>query len=289
MPLSTLPEKPNCRCGPVWSINLAFEKILIVGFGTMTGAMVDGWLAAGSNTSRFEVYHPNKTEVAHGLTVHNEWPSGGFDAVLLGVKPYMLDDIAPGLEPMVGASTVVLSVLAGIELESLHARFPRSAGVVRFMPNLASALGKSPNALIAKGLDEAGRSNVTALAEEIGTAEWLEEERQFDLATALAGSGPGFVYRFIDALAASAAQLGLDAAQAERLAIAMVEGAASLAAASPHSPGELAQRVASPGGMTQKGLDVLDENDALAGLMADCLSAARDRGAEMAAEARENR
>ncbi|WP_366519012.1 pyrroline-5-carboxylate reductase family protein [Parerythrobacter lacustris] len=266
---------------------MAFEKILIVGFGTMTGAMVDGWLAAGSPASQFEVYHPRKTEVDHGLKVHNHFPGTQFDAILLGIKPYIIDEIAADLEPLAGPRTVILSVLAGVELESLARRFPRARGVVRFMPNLASALGKSPNALISRGLDAEGCGSVTALAEEIGTAEWLDDESQFDLATALAGSGPGFVYRFIDALAAGAGELGLPADQAQRLAVAMVEGAAALAAASPHPPQELARRVASPGGMTQKGLDVLDADGALDTLVTRCLRAARDRGQEMAAEARE--
>ena len=107
-----------------------------------------------------------------------------------------------------------------------------------------------------------------------------------DLVTALAGSGPAFVYRFIDALACGATELGLPAEQAGRLALAMVEGAASLAAASPHSPGELARRVASPGGTTQAGLDTLDRDGALAGLIEATLRSARDRSLEMAAEAR---
>jgi pyrroline-5-carboxylate reductase len=86
-----------------------------------------------------------------------------------------------------------------------------------------------------------------------------------------------------------AAELGLPADQAGRLAVAMVEGAAALAAASPHTPHELARRVASPGGMTQKGLDVLDDAGALNALVTDCLRAARDRGQEMAQEARNPR
>jgi pyrroline-5-carboxylate reductase len=116
--------------------------------------------------------------------------------------------------------------------------------------------------------------------------EWLESEDLMDLVTALAGSGPAFVYRFIDALAAGAAGLGLPVEQAERLAVAMVEGAASLAAASEHSPGELARRVASPGGVTQVGLDILDRDESLPRLVAECLRGARDRSAEMAEEAR---
>lgn len=267
---------------------MAIEKILIAGFGTMTGAMVDGWIAAGYPASRFEVYHPNKTEVAHDLKVHNSWPHAGFDAILLGVKPHMLDDVAGGLAPLAGCKTVILSVLAGVELSSLRDRFPKAAGVVRFMPNLAVALRKSPNALIAEGLTDQQKTAVTQLASDIGTAEWLEDESHFNLVTALAGSGPGFVYRFIDALAAGAAELGLDPDQAGRLAVAMVDGAAALAAASDHAPGELAQLVASPGGMTQKGLDVLDADDALKKLLTECLRSARDRGAEMAELARKH-
>ena len=264
---------------------MAFDKILIVGFGTMTGAMVDGWLKAGSPASRFEVYHPRKAEVAHGLKVHNEWPAEHYDAVLLGVKPHMIDDVKDGLEPLLGPDTVLVSVLAGVELDSYLQRFPRVGGIVKFMPNLAVAIGKSPNALFSSGLDDTKRTHVTDLACDLGTAEWLDEEAKFDLVTALAGSGPGFVYRFIDALAAGAHSLGLEEDQAERLAVAMVEGAGALAAASEHSPHELARRVASPGGMTQKGLDVLDADGALVSLLTECLRATRDRGAEMAEEA----
>ncbi len=107
-----------------------------------------------------------------------------------------------------------------------------------------------------------------------------------DLVTALVGSGPAFVYRFIDALAAGAADLGLPREHADKLALSMVEGAVMLAAASPHSPGELARRVASPGGVTQIGIDVLDKDACLARLLEKTLRAARDRSAEMTEQAR---
>lgn len=266
---------------------MTITNMLIVGFGNMTGAMVQGWLRAGMPPATFTVYHPRGKPVPAGVALVTEWPGDAFDMVLLGVKPHMIDDVAPGLAKAVGAQTIVISVLAGVELASLRARFPLAGAIVRLMPNLACALGKSPNALVGEGLDEAGKAAVTALAQMLGSAEWLEGESQFDLVTALAGSGPGFVYRFIDALGIAATGLGLSQEQAGRLAIQMVEGAAALAVTSEHAPDELARRVASPGGMTQKGLDVLDENQALVRLMVDTLRAARDRGAEMAEEARE--
>ncbi|GMM93253.1 pyrroline-5-carboxylate reductase family protein [Qipengyuania sp. MTN3-11] len=264
-----------------------FESILIYGYGTMSSAMLEGWLASGLAPDSFTVFNPRTKNVPESVAFTDEIPAASFDAVVLGFKPHMLADIAPAMQPVCGNGTTVISVLAGVELDTLSRRFPQARAVVRFMPNLAVALGKSPNAVIGAGLDDGTKENVTDLAERLGTAEWIADEAQFDLVTALAGSGPGFVYRFIEALAAGGEALGLNGAQAERLAVQMVEGAAALAAASPYASGELAARVASPGGMTQKGLDVLDRDAALVRLLTETLRAARDRGREMAANARD--
>lgn len=261
------------------------ENILIVGCGNMGGAMLAGWLAGGLSPARFTVVDPYLESAPDGVTLLRELPGGAFDAILLGVKPQGLDDVAAAIAPLAGRGTVLFSILAGVELASLAARFPQAGAIVRIMPNLAAAIGKSPIALADRGLDQPGRDAVTALMQPLGLPEWFAES-EFDLVTALAGCGPGFVYRFIDALARGAASLGLDADQAQRLAVTTVEGASALAAASPHSAAELARRVASPGGSTQKGLDVLDEGDALLRLMTATLKAARDRNAEMAAAAR---
>lgn len=260
------------------------DTILLIGCGNMGGAMLRGWLAAGLAPARFTVVDPVLSEAPPGVELLRDLPPRRFDAILLGVKPQLLDAIAPQLLPLTPGATV-LSILAGVELASLSARFSEAGALVRIMPNLAAAIGKSPIALAGAGLDEATRTCVTELMAPLGTPEWLPEE-QFDLVTALAGSGPAFVYRFIDALASAAAELGMEPAQAGRLALAMTEGAALLAAASDYSPGELADRVASPGGTTRAGLDVLDRDRALARLMLETLSAARDRSAEMAREAR---
>ena len=262
------------------------DTILIVGCGNMGGAMLAGWLAAGLAPSRFTVVDPLLAEAPDGVELLRELPGRAFDAVLLGVKPQLLGDVAPQLAALAGPGTIVLSILAGVELASLAARFPGAKGLVRIMPNLAAAIGKSPLALFAQDIGESGRSAVTELLRPLGLPEWLEEEGQFDLVTALAGSGPAFVYRFIDALAAGAAALGLPREQADRLALATVEGAAALAAASPHAPGELARRVASPGGTTEAGLKVLDADRALGKLAEATLKAAADRSAEMARAAR---
>lgn len=266
------------------------DSILIIGCGNMGGAMLRGWLAAGFDPARFTVVDPFLAAVPDGVALHRDLPDAvSQDAVLLGVKPQGFAELVDSLAPRLGSGPLVLSILAGIGLESLAAALPGARGWVRIMPNLAAALGKSPLALVAQGSGEADRAAVADLLAPLGTPEWLAGEDLFDLATALVGSGPAFVYRFIDALAAGGAALGFAPAQAERLALAMVEGAAELARHSPHSPGELAQMVASPGGTTEAGLKVLDHDAALARLVEATLRAARDRGAELANLAATNR
>lgn len=258
------------------------DSILIVGCGNMGGAMLRGWLAAGADPVRFTIVDPYLAEAPDGVALLRELPESRCDAVLLGVKPQGYAEVAAALAPRLGQSTLVLSILAGIELHSLAAALPQARGWVRIMPNLAAALGKSPMALAERGLDQAARDQVSALLDPLGLPEWIDEA-QFDLATALVGSGPAFVYRFIDALAAGGAELGFAPEQAQRLALAMVEGAAQLARQSSHSPADLARMVASPGGTTEAGLKVLDADQALEKLVRATLRAARDRGAELAA------
>jgi pyrroline-5-carboxylate reductase len=265
---------------------MTFQTILLVGCGNMAGAMLEGWLAGGLDRARFTVVEPSDKALPPGIERLRELPeTGAFDAILLGVKPQMLGDVAPGVARLAGTGTTILSLLAGVELETLAERFPEAAAHARVMPNLAVALGKAPIGLAGRGLDDGGRAALMDLMRPLGTPEWVAEA-EFDLVTALAGSGPAFVYRFIDALAVAAADLGLAREQADRMALAMAEGAAALAAASSDTPGKLADRVASPGGMTREGLDVLDRDRALVALVTETLRAARDRGAELASAAR---
>ncbi len=151
------------------------------------------------------------------------------------------------------------------------------------MPNLPVRTGNGVSLLHAgRGITEKRRDDITTTFGLLGLVEWLDDEALFDAATALSGCGPAFVYRFIDALAAGGAALGLDPAMATRIARATVAGAGLSAAGSALSPGQMADAVASKGGMTRQGLDVLDADGALDALVEHTLLAARDRGAELA-------
>jgi pyrroline-5-carboxylate reductase len=259
----------------------------LVGCGNMGAAMLQGWIAAGVDPGHVSVVRPSGRDVGHGVRVLTEFPEDEVPAiVVLAMKPYQVDAVAPALAPILDPETILISILAGVELASLRARFAAPRTIVRAMPNLPVALEKGVVGLFSDSDDGTARAMVTGMMASLGHAEWFDDEPRFQLAGALTGAGPAFLFRFIDALAAAAGRLGLPHDQAARLAGAMVEGAAALAARSDESPARLAQRVASPGGTTEAGLDVLDADEALVELLARTLEASRRRSLEMAAEAR---
>jgi pyrroline-5-carboxylate reductase len=264
--------------GPLW----------LVGAGNMGGAMLRGWLGEGLDPAQLVVIDPKPGPLPDGVNAYpSPPPDGAAPATLvLAVKPQQLDAVAPVVASALEAETLLISILAGVEIASLRARFPAPRAVLRVMPNMPAAIGKGVMALYGDRLGEAERARSKALMAPLGLVEWISDEGLFDAVTALSGSGPAFLFRFIDALAEAGAALGLPANQAARLAMATVEGSAALAAGAEESPAILADRVASPGGTTRAGLDILDADQALKALVRDTLDAAARRGAEMAAAAR---
>jgi len=263
--------------GPIW----------LVGCGNMAGAMLRRWLACGLDPREVTVIRKSGAPVADGVTVLTAPPPDGAvpALVMLGVKPQMLDLVVPDLAPMLGRETLLVSILAGVELSGLRRRFPIPRDIVRAMPNTPVALGQGVVALASDSAEPSMRDQAQRLMQPLGLVEWIDEGL-FDVATALAGSGPAFLFRFIDALAEAGADAGLRADQAARFALAMVHGAAALAAAADESPRALADRVASPGGSTRRGLDVLDEDNGLVPLIRNTLTASILRNREMAEAAR---
>ncbi|WP_373684456.1 pyrroline-5-carboxylate reductase family protein [Sphingomonas sp. R-74633] len=257
-------------------------SLWLVGCGNMAGAMLRRWIETGTiDPAQVFVVNREDRELPAGVRQGREFPEGPLpDAVMLGMKPQQIDLIAETHGARIAGVKLLISILAGVELASLADRFTAGA-IVRVMPNLPVAIGKGVVGM-------AGEHNHPAdtLMQPLGLVEWMADERGLDLLGVLAGCGPAFTYRFIDALAAAGTGLGLPEDQALRLAIATVGGAGLLAAEADAPPSTLADRVASPGGSTRKGLDVLDADGAIRKLMQATLEASERRSAEMAAEAR---
>ncbi len=264
--------------GPLW----------LVGCGNIGSAMLDGWVLAGVDPGHLSVVRPSGRPVGHNVRVLTDFPEDEVPAIaLLAMKPYQLDAVATKLAPILDLHTILVSILAGVELASLRARFTTPLTIIRAMPNLPSRIGKGVVGLFSDSEDNVAKAEINGLMAALGHAEWFPEERVFNLVTALAGSGPAFVFRFIDALADAGEALGFPRGQALDLAMRTVEGSAALARAGAADLVELARQVTSPGGTTQAGLEILDEGGALKVLIAEAMDAARRRSLELAAAARE--
>jgi pyrroline-5-carboxylate reductase len=252
----------------------------------MGGAMLRQWLASGLvQAGDVHVVNRADRDLPAGVRQSRDLPEGPLpDAVVLAMKPQQLDEIATRFSARLSGVPLLVSILAGVEEPALAARFDAGA-IVRAMPNLPVGIGKGVVALDTSTQAQTVRDAAAALMAPLGLVEWVAPA-QFDAVTALAGSGPAFLYRFIDALAAAGVAQGLPEDQAQRLALATVEGSALLAASADVGPGELAERVASPGGSTRKGLDVMDADGAITRLLTETIAAATRRNVEMAAAAR---
>lgn len=269
-------------------LNSFSGRILLVGCGNMAGAMLDRWLAAGLVADRAVVVDPvaaPREQIAHYASLA-EWSAAGetADWIMLGMKPQQLGDVAAELAPHIGDHTHLMSILAGVSLADLADRFPTRRAIVRVLPNLAARIGAGVTALASMG--DVDETTVTALMETLGDVIKLSDDSNMDLITAFTGSGPAFVFRFIEAYAAAGERLGLPSADALRFANATFAGASALLDDSGEKPATLIAQVASQGGTTQAGLDVLDSDGQLAALLTNVLRAARDRGRELADIAR---
>ena len=203
------------------------------------------------------------------------------DLVVLAIKPQQMAHALPLLRDA-SAGKLILSLAAGVSLAQLAGWLAPTARIVRAMPNTPMQIGRGASVYAAganataEDLDLVGRVLASA-----GSA-WRVEEAQIDAITALSGSGPAYVFHFLDALIRGGVALGLDEKLARELALQTVLGSAELAAQSNLAPLELAAQVKSPRGTTLAGCAVLEENDALNELMVRCLAAAKARAEALA-------
>ena len=255
-----------------------------VGCGNMAGAMVDGWRSGGVDLSGAVAIRPSGTPVEGVRTVTSMAEAGEPPKLaILGFKPQKLNEIAPEFAQRLSEETVVVSILAGVEAATLRSRFLRARSIVRAMPNLPVSIRRGVIALYSDDADDPLRTQLSELAAMLGYAMWTNSEATFAAIGSVAGAGPAYVARFIDALAKAGQRRGLSESLANTIAVETVLGTAWLAAATRDSMDEIVRRVASPNGTTEAGLAVLDPH--LEGLIAVTIESAARRGAELAEEA----
>lgn len=257
-----------------------------VGCGNMAGALIAGWRSADVDFSNAIAIRPSGTPV-QGVQTVTELPEGPPPLrCVLGFKPQKLPEIAPKLAPRLSEETILLSMLAGVEAETLRNLFPSVRAVIRIMPNLAVAVRQGVTALYSPDDDLDHRERVQFLFGLLGDAIWCETEAELAAIGSVAGAGPAYVARFIAAMAKAGEARGLSPDIAGKIALKTVLGTAVMAERDGETMEEIARRVASPKGTTEAGLAVLDADGALERLVAETITAAARRGAELAEAAR---
>lgn len=262
------------------------RSLALVGAGKMGSALLGGWLAAGLAPARIAVYEPSPSPeflaLARETGLVLNGPRVAAEAVVLAVKPQMLDAAASDLAELFGADSFLLSILAGKTVANLAARLPVAA-ILRAMPNTPAAVGRGVTGVFANAAVSPGqREKAQVLLSGVGAVEWVEREALIDAVTAISGSGPAYVFHLVEVLAQAGAELGLPADLAMRLARATVEGSGELLRRQPEFSAELLRKnVTSPGGTTQAALDVLMAPEGLAALMARATAAARKRAEDL--------
>lgn len=267
------------------------DRTAFVGGGNMTRAIVLGMLKAGTPADAILISEPSaerRQQLAAempGVTISpsNDEVAGAAATLVLAVKPQVLDDVCSGLAATVQAlKPLVVSIAAGTRSDDIEAWLGGDVAVVRVMPNQPALLGLGISGLVgnARATDEDLARAETVMAG-AGKVVRVESEADIDAVTAISGSGPAYFFLLIDMLATTGAKLGLDPDTALTLALETARGAAAVAIAESEAMGELIERVRSPGGTTAAALDSLDADD-VRGIFERALTAARDRGAELA-------
>jgi len=264
--------------------------IAFLGGGNMAHALIGGLLGRGYDRTSIcvvEVSAPARERLAarHGVHVSAAPDAATSQAgiLVLATKP---QDLKAAVTPFGNGleGKLVISIAAGVRLDALSRWLCGHRKLVRCMPNTPALIGEGIAALYALPEVSAGERDVAeAILRAVGGVVWVEEERLLDPVTAVSGSGPAYVFWFIEQLAACGVQLGLPKDTALKLAMQTVLGAAKLAAQSADPPGELRRQVTSKGGTTEAALKVFEQEKLREKIM-KALEAASRRGAELGDE-----
>jgi pyrroline-5-carboxylate reductase len=272
------------------SVSPITATVAFIGGGNMAAALIGGLIDAGAppvSLRVLEIQPAAREALAARFGVFaSDDPAAvvaGADVVVLAVKPQQLALVCRTLVPLV-AGKLVLSIAAGIRTVDISRWLDGHTRIVRAMPNTPALVRAGITGVYATpGVDGAGRAQAEALLRAVGEVVWIEEERGIDAVTAISGSGPAYVFHFLEGLIAAGEALGLTRDVATALALQTVAGSAKLAIGSPESPATLRVRVTSPKGTTQAALESLAAADFL-GVIRRAVAAADRRAAELGDE-----
>jgi len=257
-----------------------------IGAGNMAGSLIGGLIASGASAENIAVVDISaeacqKLADKFGINVlesiDNIAPNS---AVVIAVKPHIVKAVCTSLHA--NSPALVVSVAAGVRADSIANWLPDSTAIVRCMPNTPALLGLGATGLFTqKDLTDTKKNDIATIFSSIGISIWVNKETDIDTVTAVSGSGPAYFFRMIEAMQASAIELGLNAEDASKLITQTALGAAQMAKNSHISIQQLRENVTSKGGTTAAALTSLN-NNAFDLIIKQAVTAARERSIELA-------
>jgi pyrroline-5-carboxylate reductase len=265
-------------------------KITFIGGGNMATALVGGLagkLTGAANIHvvdiNVEALHKLKQQFGVSTSPRIDATAAHHDVIVLAVKPQQMKEVIDELRPHV-SSQLILSIAAGIRAADLSRWLDGHRAIVRTMPNTPALIGKGITGMAAlDGVTSEQRAAADAIMRAVGATVWLDDESLIDPVTAVSGSGPAYVFYFIEAMQQAAQEMGLSAEQGTQLAVATFVGASQLAAQSPEPVSLLRERVTSKGGTTYAALTSMDKSGVKDAIVR-ALKAAAARGKELGEE-----
>jgi pyrroline-5-carboxylate reductase len=244
-----------------------FTSIGLCGTGNMGKAIVKGLVGSGliepQHVYVYNIHRPKAEALAKELGVVVVDSAAELveksQAVIFAVKPNIMDSVLEEVKGVVKADTVAISIAAGLTIERLADHLPQGAKIIRVMPNTPALVGEGMSALaVNAAITEEEQAAALAVFESFGRAE-IVAEKLIDAVCGLSGSGPAYVYMFIEALADGAVLEGMPRAMAYTFAAQTVLGSAKMVLATGDHPGKLKDDVCSPGGTTIEAVRVLEQ------------------------------
>jgi pyrroline-5-carboxylate reductase len=263
-------------------------KITFIGGGNMASALIAGLAGQLTDGANIHVVDPNADQLARlkasygvGGAQQVDAAVGASDVIVLAVKPQQMREVAASVLPALGGKPLVLSIAAGIRIADLSRWLGGYGAIVRSMPNTPALIGQGITGMVAmQGVSAGQKKAADDIMKAVGATVWLDDEAMIDPVTAVSGSGPAYVFYFIEAMQQAAQELGLSAEQGKQLALATFTGAAQLAAQSPDDVSVLRERVTSKGGTTYAALASMEQSGVKQAIVA-AVKAASARGTEL--------
>lgn len=264
-------------------------NICFVGGGNMAKALIGGMLKRGYAPSKIRVVELDEARCAQ---LHNEFAVRATtdisdvipysEIILLAVKPQQMQTTCRNLAPLLNGQ-MIISIAAGIRAHDI-ARWLGTGNIVRAMPNTPALVRQGVTGLFAlEAVSSASRERAEAIIEAVGTSLWVEDEALLDSVTAISGSGPAYVFYFIEAMQQAAQELGLDELQSRQLVLDTFMGAAKLADSSQQDVATLRANVTSKNGTTERAISSMTTNKVREHIIA-AAHAAAERAREMGDE-----